>query len=545
MLTDNELLTLAGKAAFARGRTYCAGGRIALSDHDNDGLVGEAEGSELYPLWLKREGADWRWDCACPAADGGAFCKHLVAAVLTTRQASADGDDGDGADRCPPGGSAKRSDELAVFLRAQPAERLAGWLLALAGEDPAIGKRLRLYRAADDPDALKTALGRLLDTGGFLDYRRSIAYARRLQDVVSTLEDAVTRDATTGRSLCDYVLGRLQKIYARCDDSAGAIGGQLTSIADLHARACAAVPPGKALAKPLLALQRKDEWDMFALEAYWEALGSDGQAAYGKLVLAEFATLPEKATDAERWGESAGIARRTEAFARASGDFDLLQCVLRRRLSHPHDYLRVLDSLREFGRDREALAWAEQAAKRFPKDIALRHALADSLIVAGLNDEAVEQRWQAFCLRPDTANWDALKRNADASWPAWRERALNEVAAHERGDSSQRVTLLEHDGDLDAAVTLAREQPIRYDMLGQLARRIEQQTPAIAGLFYLRVATFQMERVDAARYPELVRALKSAARCLPATQWHAVVANVRAEHSRKSKLMKLLDEAGL
>ncbi len=542
MLSDDELLELAGKAAFARGRSYCAEGRIALSEREDDGFAGEAEGSETYALWMQRDDDGWDWDCACPAADGGAFCKHLVAAVLTARAESQSDEDEDAK---PPLRATKRSGDLGGFLRAQSSERLAAWLLALADEDSTIAKRLHLYRAADDPVELKSALGKMLDPGGFLDYRRSNAYARRLGTVVAQLEDAITRDASAGRGLCEYTIGRLLKIYGRSDDSGGSIGEQLHAIAALHARACAASPPGKALAKSLLALQHKDDWGLFPLHAYWNALGVDGQADYGRRIAADFATLPASPSDEARWGEAFGIERRAEDFARASGEFEFLQRVLRRHLSRPPDYLRVLESLNEFGRAREALAWAELSVKQFPKDQGLRTALAECLSSAGLEDDAIEQSWQAFYLRPDTGNWDRLKRMAAAQWSSWRERALAEIAARERDESSHRVVLLEHDGDLDAAVALARECKIQPDVLATLAHRIERDTPLVAGAFHLRIARLQLQHVDPSRYVALVRTLQHVARCLPEADWKPVVAHVRAEHARKTKLIKLLDAARL
>ncbi len=539
MLTDHELLTLAGKPAFARGRAYHADARIALSRHDPDGLEGEARGSEHYALWLERDGSRWRWDCACPAADGGAFCKHLVAAVLTAR-----GDPPETAS-APTTRRAKRGDDLADFLRAQSQERLAGWLLAFADEDPNIAKRLRLHRAADDPALLKSALGKMLDASGFLDYRRSLDYARRLDAVVEQLKGAIARDAAAGRALCEYALGRLLRIYARSDDSAGGIGDQLQSMAELHVHACHAAPPGKAFAKTLFALQQKDEWGLFPLDAYWNALGADGQADYGRRAVAEFEKLPQKPAAGQRCSEHFGALRRLEAFARVTGDFDLLQRVLRRHLVQPHDHLRVLKSLQQFGRAREALAWAEQTVKRFPDDVGARNALADCLAAAGLDDEAIEHAWQGFRLQPQKDNWDALKRMAGAQWPIWRERALAEVAAHGQGDATHRATLLEHDGDLDAAVAVAQESGIRPDVLERLASFIERDNPALAGQFRLRIVRLLLQRVHSGNYVALVLALRRAVRCLPPEEFRPLVAQVRAEHARKPRLIEMLDAAGL
>lgn len=535
-LSDAQLLQLAGKAALVRGRRYCADGLVRLAQVSDVGVKGEAYGSATYPLWLKRDGDDlaWRWNCACPAADDGSFCKHLVAAVLTAR---------DGASKDAVARTSR--DELFEFLRAQSAERLAGWLKTLADEDAAVEKRLRLFRAADDPVALKTALGKMLNPGGFLDYRASLRYAKRLDAVVEQLESQLARDAAVCRALCEYVIGRLLKIYGRSDDSAGVIGERLREVAALHARACAAAPPGKALARPLFAMQQKDEWDLLPLADYWDALGTDGQTEYGRLIAAELQRLPEHVDEQSRHGETFGIRARAQAYARASGDFELLQRVLRGDLSSAYGYLLLVESYREFGREREALNWAEHAVKLYPSDKRLRVMLAGCLQAAGLDEEASEQCWQRFQLRPDSEAWDRLKRSVGSDWPSWRERALQAVAARECNDeATQRVELLLQDGDLAAAVTLANQHQVRLGTLNRLAQRLEPDDPETAGTLYLRVIETQMQALDYASYPRLVSLLQRAARLLPASRWRPLLEQIHAVHGRKTRLMSLLAEAG-
>lgn len=542
MLCDADLLELAGKSAFARGRGYAADHRIRLIDADANGLRAEAQGSEIYALWLKREGAAWRWQCDCPAADDGSFCKHLVAAVLTARDPN-DADEG-GAQPAP---ARSPRDDLLDFLRAQPAQRLAGWLKTFADDDAEIEKRLRLYQAGEDPATLKTALGKLLTPGGFLDWRRSRQYAQRLDAAIAQIEAQLARDADACRTLCEYALGRLFGIYDRSDDSGGAIGGCLHAIAQLHARACAAAPPGKVLAKTLFALQQKDHWGMLELKAYWPVLGGEGQHAYAKLIVTELDQVPEQPREQERYGENFDILRRAENYARCAGDFELLQRLLRRDLSHAGGYLRVLESLREFGREREALTWAEDAVKRFPSDNRLRKALSECLQAAGLGEEALEHTWQAFRLRPGEDSWDALKRVSGKAWKQWRERALAEMAARHPDSAGIRVDLLMHDGDLAGAVALAQSQSLWHGTLEKLARKIERDQPRVAGGFYLRIAEYQLQQpyVVAAKYPGVVAWLKRYAKLVDAAESKPQLAALRAAHARKPRLMQLLDEAGL
>ena len=541
---DAHLIELAGKAAFERGRGYHAAGRIALSLVSDDALAGEAHGTETYRLRLASDGNDWLWDCDCPAAADGAFCKHLVAAVLTAS------DDAENSDEVAVPQKKRtsvsvRKDELLAFLHAQPAQRLVGWLHALAQEDGDVEKRLLLHRAAEQPGALKAALAKVLNTGGFLDYRRAIDYARRLDAAIEQLQDMLPGDPGECRVLCEYALGRLFKIYGHSDDSSGAIGDCMGAIAELHAQACAAAPPGKALARPLHALIGKDGWSVLTLAAYWDALGPPGQVEYGKLVLAEFERLPAPKRD-EHYGEGYETCRRTEELARCAGDFELLQRVLRRDLQHDYQHLRVLESLREFGRGREALAWAETAVKRFPKDARLRAMLAECLAEAGMHEDSLEQTWLCFQQHPGDDAWDALKQMAGKAWPAWRQRALDEVAARERGHASARIELLLHDGDVHAAVARAVASPVAPHTLHTLAQRLLRTDPATAGSFYLRLARLQTENLrSASDYPRLVAFLKDAASLLPADDWQPLLTKVRETHARKPKLIGLLLQAGL
>ena len=534
MLSDKELKRLAGAAAFSRGRGYYADGRVRLLRSGKTQCEAEAMGNETYRLWLKRDGKEWRWDCSCPAAADGDFCKHLVAAALLWRDGAAE-----------PG---EEPDDLLAYLRAQPAERLALLLKQMADEDAEVERCLRLLQAEADPARLKKVLASALATRGFLDYQRSMDYAHRLGPVIAQLEAQLAAAPAAARELIEYALKRLLKVYANADDSAGAIGGCLADLARLHAQACAlAASDGSELAGTLYKLQTADQWGLFPIAEYWPALGPEGRAAYARLIMEELEKLPPKPDPAGRHDSDAFyIRRRAAEYAQAAGDFDLLMRVLQWDISHAGAFVEIIGACREFKREREALQWAERGVKRFPGDAHLRDALAACLHAAGLEDEAIEQHWAAFRAQPDEQHWDALKKAAAKHWPAWRTKALDALAGQSDGyPAGQRVRLLIHDGDLDGALAEARTRRIDPDTLVRLAQRIESRDRKAAGELYLRVARSLAERLDYKQYPLFTRYMQRISRLLPENEWRDWFDNFLAQHRRKTRLLELLKDKGL
>ncbi len=221
--TDSELTRLAGPTAFKRGQTYFREERVSLLRVDCDGFEAQAEGSETYRLTLLRENRKWIGECSCPV-DG--FCKHLVAACLLWRD----------------GQAAPVRYELAEFLRAQPAERLANWLLDLARDDRAVEKRLKLLASRGQPEQMRKSLGEMLTAQGFLDHQRSNDYARRLSVPLRELSLLLAEDPGQCHELCDYALQRLLTIVERADDSSGAIQDRIHAVANLYCRAATSAP---------------------------------------------------------------------------------------------------------------------------------------------------------------------------------------------------------------------------------------------------------------------------------------------------------------
>lgn len=312
----------------------------------------------------------------------------------------------------------------------------------------------------------------------------------------------------------------------------------------MHANACRAAPgDGSELAKQLLKLQTTDEWGLFPVAHYWQALGEKGQKAYAGLIGNELTRLPPKAAQ-KHDSEHFYIRQRASEYARAAGDFDLLMRMLQWDLSYPIAYVDIVQSCRNFGREREALQWAERGVRRFSDDERLREALADCLQAAGLKDEALEQHWQAFCLQPDAGHWDALKAASGNGWPAWRGKALTKLA-DDNTEATQRVELLMHDRDLAGALAAARAHPVYPDTLARLAQRLESTDAAAAGELYLRVARSLEEQLSYKQYPLFTRYAQRITRLLPESAWRPWLDEVLTRHRRKTRLMEMFEKKGL
>jgi len=521
---------------------YFRDGRVTLSERREDGFDARAEGTASYRLWLRADGGRLDWACTCPAAENGGFCKHLVAGAL----AWLGGDDDDE--------PTEPEQSLHSALQAQPAERLADWLYQAALDDPALARSLRL-RLSGGAAELKKALGAMLRKRGFLDWQRSMAFAQRLQEPLALLTDQLQRDPSLCLELTEYALKRLLRIYAEADDSGGSIGDAMHEFAGLHARAAAAaqVTPRK-FADRLYTLKREDEWNLFPLASYWEALGTEGREHYAGHIEAEFAALgntPASSSDTSAWLAEAPITQRYEELARVRGDFEALLRVLMRNLGSGHGYQRIVAACREYGHDSMALAWAQRGLEAYPDWRGMRTLAAGELERAGRVDEARDLLWAEFVNRPGTESWQRLREAWDEKWPGVRRQALASVAERERQledgrrDVTLRLELLRRDGDLETARRLALEQSANAGELQALAKALSRTHPVDASCLIRRAVDAQLPSANARSYHSLIPHLMRAVELDPGPATTRWLTEIRQRYKARRKLIGLMDKAGL
>ena len=208
---EGALLRLAGWGAFERAGPYVA--RVSGRTVSGSAAHATVGGTAPYLVDLSWGAGVLRGQCTCPAAAGGAFCKHQVALGLSMLREESE-------PRPPP--------PPQQSTRRQPVERdPAAWL-----------------------DRVREALRR----GTFLDYRRAIDFGRDAERLLDELEDALDAGAADAvRPALERATTRLRTVLLRADDSEGEIARACFRATELFARSCReGNPDGPKLARWLL-----------------------------------------------------------------------------------------------------------------------------------------------------------------------------------------------------------------------------------------------------------------------------------------------------
>ena len=90
LISRASLESLAGPAAFRRGEEYLAVGAVGRLRITGDKVAAKVEGSTTYRVELRDDDGVLAFDCSCPRAADGYFCKHAVALGLAWLEQAAD-----------------------------------------------------------------------------------------------------------------------------------------------------------------------------------------------------------------------------------------------------------------------------------------------------------------------------------------------------------------------------------------------------------------------------------------------------------------------
>lgn len=604
-LSDAVLRNLAGTAVFARGQTYAASGAVQDTElfepDDGSALVLQATvaGTQHYHVEvLVTEDDGVEGDCDCPHAQDGYFCKHQVALALVLRgMLGGDAPALDPVAQKKVAASVKRAKtqannraSLQDFVNTQSAADLAQRLWTWAELDRDLMADLKAWaaqaQATDDPKGLTKVITELLRSNReFLDWRECGMYARRSERVLPLLQPWLKRDPARLLELCEHTLRCLFRVGEQADDSNGEIGDLMQRVMDLLLAALKARPPEAAWLDRWFVLQQADPWGMWSERTVIDAAGPVVQAAYAKRAVTDWlawqaqkrvaqadastvkgAAQKRSESVVSSWGVERYDPERQKLRSRyldcmeRQGDSKAMMDAMHSSAESAGEFSQLVSYCERHGKLREAMAYAQEAYKKFPKDWSTEADVLRCYERDGWDEEALAIRRRQFEARPDVAHYRAVLKSAQSAkrdvvayrvelfaWaeqhelqtrasPTWSRQAR---PAGER-DVSTRVSWLLADKQLEEALALV-QPPHRCDakLLREIARKLPARRNQEALPLLLRVFEFAMPSASTP-YTDVLEIVKdTAARMepLPRAQW---LAYLRAQYKAKRNFIKEL-----
>jgi uncharacterized Zn finger protein len=572
LISRAALQDLAGTTAFLRGEEYFSAGAVRRLRAADDKITAKVEGTETYRVALRDDDGDLAYDCTCPRAADGYFCKHCVAVGLAwLAENSVEPKSG------AVSGRNKRRDpwgSIKEHLATQAPQALIELLLDVAQRDDRLYQSLLLKaeRGGGDGNVAK-AFRRAIDGAtrilDFVDWREVGSFAGNIDQVADSLAELLQPDtAAMLVELAEYAIERVETALEQIDDSNGTIGDIVYRLSELHLKACAMARPEPAgLAERLFRFETKLPFGLCSFDAitYRDALGNGGLRRYRELAEAEWCKLKPRDAKDSYDAHRSRITRIMERLAEASGDVDELVAIKSQDLSSCYHYLNIAEVWTKAKQWDKALQWAERGLKAFPDrpDNRLRDFLVAAYLKRERNDEALQLTWVQFEERPILEHYKKLHDVAGelGAWPEQRDRALAraaEVIARDASTTSRwkpkpstpnyslRVEIALWEKDLDAAWEFARKGICERNLLISLAGKLESPRPDDAVSLYRRVVPPIVEQTNNAAYAEAIKLIRKAGGLINAQkqlrQFGDYLAELRVQFKPKRNFIKLLDE---
>lgn len=572
LITQSILEDLAGTTAFRRGEEYFAANAVGRLHAIGDKITAKVEGTETYQVELRDDDEDLVYDCTCPRAADGYFCKHCVAVGLAWLAENS---------AIPKSGTApgkkKRRDpwrDIKAYLAIQQQDILIELLLDVAQRDDRLYQSLLLKaERTGGGDNVAEAFRRAIDSATriheHVDWHEVSTFAGNIDQMVDSLAELLKPDtAAILVGLAEYAIEQVEHTMEQIDDSDGEISDVVYRLGELHLKACdMARPEPMDLAERLFRYQTTLPFGLCSFDAatYRAALGKEGLRRYRELAETEWRKIKPREAGDSYDAHGASITRIMEGLAEASGDVGELVAIKSRDLSSSYRYLDIAEIWAKAKQPDTALEWAERGLKTFPDrpDNRLRDFLVAAYLKRKRNDEALDLTWIQFEERPGLEPYKKLHDVAGrlGIWPKQRNRALAKVAdviAREAMTTTQwrpkpsapnyslRIEIALWEKDLDAAWTAAHEGICDRNLLITLSGKLESSRPGDAVSLYCRVVPPIVEQTSNTAYNEAIKLIRKIGGLMnmqnQSRQFGDYVAELRVRFKPKRNFIKLLDE---
>ncbi|WP_133635336.1 SWIM zinc finger family protein [Halomonas ventosae] len=565
LLSDRQLVMLAGEAAFGRGVEYYREGMVVGWNRKGSTITADVEGSERYRVVLKLSKRGLEGGCDCPASEGIDFCKHCVATALAFRAEQAE------QSRLTEGDA---SDRIRAYLQQMDKASLVEALESLIDSDPVLRQQWSLRADAVlgvlDHKALKKRITAAFPLNRDLyRYGQVSAYFARAEAVVEQLaEQAPQFPAEQCLTLVDYALSRLGRALETIDDSGGFRFHCEATLQTLHVQTATRLDwsPEK-LANYLYDKAFGGSEDSYPSipDAYAQALGEAGMAAYHARLQQAWDALPALPAEAGWSQQYRYIRLRRPLFERAeaAGDLSAMLALYQKTASKEPDCLDAAELCIEHGNWDELETWLARAKRaashQFPHQQVERQRLEVRLhLQRGEVDAAAALQWDIYQQTRQLADYRQLAALADEHDLAidYRQRAhdwlvegLDQTPQLPFGWGPRMVdSLLElylFEGRLAEAQALCAERAVGPGLLHQLAKALKDPDESLP--MYLRLVRHSVCQTNNRAYREGIALLQELKGSLvtPVQQaaFEQALTQLRTEFKQKLNFIKWLNEA--
>jgi Family of unknown function (DUF6880) len=468
----------------------------------------------------------------------------------------------------------------AADLEALGATRLARLLIEISERNAPVKRRLRLELAgADSPTAaakeIRKRIATIARSRSFIDWQNRKSLVEDLEaQRRAIVEQLATGLSTEGVDLMWRFVDLAESIFARCDDSSGAVIDVFHSaVADLVIAGAAKPPPKELADKAFDALTRNGygQFD-YLIRALAPALGPMGLEHLKQRMIALSSQPVRKPTAKERQviGWSSGgaiyadeIAERSrvstvrlalQEIADAQGDVDAFIAQYEEPVRKvPKIAAKIAGRLLTAGRADEAwqILEATEARRGGWPDFEWEDARIDVLDARARSDEAQAARWSCFERALSAPHLrEYLKRLPVFEDFEAEQRAL--LHAERYGSFLQAISFLISWRSMDrAARTItARAKELdgdHYELLTPAADALAAKYPLAATLLLRAMIDFSLTKSRASRYGHAARhlgecqGLTSAITDYASFESHDVyVSRLRKDHGRKTAFWSIV-----
>lgn len=564
LLTDRQLVMLAGEAAFGRGVEYYRQGRVLGWNKKGTTITAEVEGGERYRVMLKLSKRGLEGGCDCPASEGIDFCKHCVAVTFAYRADQAE------QTRLASG---DETDRINAYLQQMDKASLVEALESLIDSDPVLREQWSLRADAVlgvlDHKALKKHITAAFPVNRDLfRYGQVRSYFAKAESVVEQLaEQAPQLPAENCLTLVDYALSRMDRALDTIDDSGGFRFHCEQVLHALHVQTVKRLdwsPDTQAAYLYDKAFGSEDTYPVIP-DAYAEALGDSGMAAYHACLQRAWDGLPELPEKAE-WSEQYRYIRLRDPLfrrAEAAGDLSAMLALYEKTASKERDCLDAAELCIEHEAWDRLEPWLTRARKaasgKFPHQQIERQRLEVRLhLHRGEADAAAALQWEIYRHTQQLEDYRQLVALASEHGLAvdYRQRArdwlmegLDQSLESPFGWAPRAVnSLLElylFEGCLTEARALCAERQVSHRLLHQLARALEDLDESLP--LYLRLVRHEVRQTNNHSYRHGIALLQELHDTLETSAqrqaFEQSLMQLRTEFKQKRNFIKWLNEA--